>query len=135
MTIMLGSTQFSIPKGFQAVIREIELIPGEVIVNNGVNGTNVPIDTKLSFLVESGGIPANSEMIIQMIDGKNPFPLFFVTTEAAIVTVKLSMDQTVFTNAGEGMDVKFLVRGNLLLSDDRPPNFIISNPVHPRGRV
>ncbi len=126
MTVIRGSQTFNVPAGRNAIIREIEIIPGEVLVDSSATLGTIPLEMLLSFFIDGGAVPHNAEMGLRLLAGSNRYPVFFPTPVEAEIEVILKMDQTVFTVAETGINCTVILHGQLILSDDRPSNFIVS---------
>ena len=126
MTVMTGDITFTVPEGRQAIIRSIEIIPGDVLVDTSAATGTIPDEMLLSFFVDGGAVAHNALQSIRLVEGVNRFPLFFPTPAEAKIKVLMKMNQTTFTEANTGINCAVTLQGNLVLDDARPTNFVVS---------
>lgn len=128
MPIAKGELSRTVPSGYDLIVRQVIFIPGEALVNVDAFGA-VPLEWLMTLQSNNAGIVQNTDIPIFLLGGENVIDVFFTAPENAEVKVLLSLESDVYTLVGEGMNVAINIYGNLILSDNRPDNMVVSTKV------
>ena len=128
MGTALGNIKKTVPAGYNMIVRQIILTPSDVLVDVDTFGAT-PVEYLMSLSTNGAGVVENTDFPVFLLAGENVFDVFFTALENAVIQVSLSVTTDLYTLAGEGQNVTINIVGNLLLSDNRPDNMIVSTEV------